>query len=79
MPALGAAPPLRRGAEIVAAVLAEADAILTAGVEDRAKPQRGERGEEQSEEPVGGDIHVGAERVWKVSEAEAEEMGGSAP
>ena len=64
--ALGAAPVLRRGAEIVAAVLAEAGAIptiLTAGAADRAKPHRGERGEDQGEEPLGGDIYVGAVRV----------------
>ncbi len=60
-------------------MLAEAEAIATASAQDRAKPpHRREHGEEQSEGPVGGEIRVGAERVWKVNEAEAEEMGGSA-
>ncbi len=68
-----------RGAEIVAAARAEAGAIATAGAEHRAKPQRREHGEEQSEEPVrqpeesrGVDI-----RRWQVidDEAEAENRG----
>ncbi len=62
-------------------MLAEAGAIatiLTAGAEDRAKAHRGEHGEEQSDEPVGGDIAIFAVRRRIVTEAEAEEMGGSA-
>ncbi len=49
------------GAEVVAAVLAEADAVAATGAEDGAKTKEREDGEEESEEPV-----------WEVNEVKNE-------
>src|SRR5688572_21531587 len=71
--ALGAAGVGRGGAEVVAAVVAEAGAIAAARAEGGAEFERGERGEEEGDEPVGGDVAIAAGWRRDVAVAEAEE------
>ena len=72
MAAFGTAAALRGGAEVVAAIAAEAQAIAVARAEDGAEFERGEDGEEKGEEPVGApDAAQGFRAYHEVSEAEA--------